>query len=91
MTQYRLTDEQKQLRDAARRFGSGYLAAKAAETEKAGTDFPKVALKEMAKHGFLGLDVPVEYGGQGLDTLSCGVILEELASAWFSSTIFLMT
>ncbi len=90
MTQYRLTDEQKQLRDAARRFAHGYLAPKAAEIEKAGTDFPGDALKEMAKHGFLGLDVPAEYGGQGLDTLSCGVILEELASAWFSSTIFAM-
>ena len=90
MTQYRLTDGQKQLRDAARRFARSYLAPKAAETEKAGTDFPKESLKEMAKHGFLGLDVPAEYGGQGLDTLSCGVILEELASAWFSSTIFAM-
>ncbi len=90
MTQYRLTDEQKQLREAARRFAQGYLAAKAADTEKKGIDFPQEALREMAKHGFLGLDVPAEYGGQGLDTLSCAVILEELASAWFSSTIFAM-
>lgn len=90
MTQYRLTDEQKQLREAARRFARGYLAEAAAETERNGADFPTAVLHEMAKRGFLGLDVPVEYGGQGLDTLSCAVILEELASGWFSSTIFAM-
>ena len=90
MTQYRLTDEQVQLREAARRFARGYLAAKAADTEQRGIDFPQEVLHAMAKHGFLGLDVPAAYGGQGLDTLSCAVILEELASGWFSSTIFAM-
>ena len=90
MTQYQLSEEQKQLREAARRFARGYLARTAAETERAGSDFPSSALHEMAQHGFLGLDVPTEYGGQGLDTLSCAVILEELASGWFSSTIFAM-
>lgn len=90
MTQYRLTDEQRQLREAARRFAQDYLAPQAAATEKSGADFPAAVLKEMSRHGFLGLDVPAQYGGQGLDTLSCGVVLEELASAWFSSTIFAM-
>lgn len=90
MSSYCLTDEQKALREAAREFAQGYLAPRAMEVERAGADFPADALKEMAKHGFLGLDVPTEYGGQGLDTLSCGVILEELAAAWFSCTIFAM-
>jgi len=90
MSQYALTEEQQQLREAARKFAQGYLAPAAAETERAGVDFPAAALKEMAGHGFLGLDVPSEYGGQGLDTLSCAVILEELAAGWFSSTIYAM-
>ncbi len=90
MSQYALTEEQKQLREAARKFAQGYLAPAAAETERAGVDFPAAALKQMAKQGFLGLDVPVEFGGQGLDTLSCAVILEELAAGWFSSTIYAM-
>lgn len=90
MSQYQLSDAQLQLREAARRFAQGYLAGAAAETERTGADFPVAVLKEMARHGFLGLDVPVEFGGQGLDTLSCGVILEELAAAWFSSTIYAM-
>ena len=90
MSPYQLTEDHKQMRDAARRFAQGYLVRAAAETDQAGVDFPAAALSEMAKHGYLGLDVPTEYGGQGLDTLSCAVILEELAGGWFSSTIFAM-
>lgn len=90
MTQYQLSEEQKQLREAARKFAQGYLASAAAETERSGTDFPTPVLHEMAKQGLLGLDVPTEYGGQGLDTLTCAVVLEELAAGWFSSTIFAM-
>ncbi len=90
MSQYALTGEQKALREATRKFAQGYLVGAAAKTEREGTDFPVSALQEMAKQGVLGLDVPAEYGGQGLDTLSCAVILEELAAGWFSSTIFAM-
>jgi alkylation response protein AidB-like acyl-CoA dehydrogenase len=90
MSAYRLTEEQVALREAARRFAQGYLAPQAMKVEDAGMDFPGEALREMAKHGFLGLDVPTEYGGQGLDTLTCGAILEELAAGWFSSTIYAM-
>jgi acyl-CoA dehydrogenase len=90
MSQYALTEDQKALREATRKFAQGYLVEAAAKTEREGTDFPVSALQEMARHGVLGLDVPTEYGGQGLDTLSCAVILEELAAGWFSSTIFAM-
>ena len=90
MSQYALTEEQKALREATRRFAQGYLVEAAAKTEREGTDFPVEVLQVMAKQGVLGLDVPLEFGGQGLDTLSCAVILEELAAGWFSSTIFAM-
>ncbi len=90
MSQYALTEEQKALREATRKFAQGYLFQAAAKTEREGADFPVSALEAMAKQGVLGLDVPAEYGGQGLDTLSCAVILEELAAGWFSSTIFAM-
>ena len=90
MSQYALTEEQRALREATRRFAQGYLVEAAAKTEREGADFPVTALQAMARQGVLGLDVPAEYGGQGLDTLSCAVILEELAAGWFSSTIFAM-
>ena len=90
MTQYQFSEEQRALREAARSFAQGVLIPAAAENERTGEEFPKAILRDMAKHGMLGLDVPVEYGGQGLDTLSCALILEELAAGWFSSTIFAM-
>src|SRR4029079_18234638 len=90
MSQYTLTDDQKALREATRRFAQGYLVEAASRTEREGADFPVEALQAMARQGVLGLDVPAEYGGQGFYTLSCAVILEELAAGWFSSTIFAM-
>ena len=47
--------------------------------------------KLMAENGYVGLDIPPEYGGLGLDTLSCAIILEEISSAWFSAATHSMT
>jgi len=90
MQLYTLSEDQQALKAAARKFATEVLTAAAARTEAAGEDFPAGLLLEMGNLGFLGLDVPAEYGGQGLDTLSCAAILEELAGGWFSSTIYAM-
>ena len=56
--------------------------------EAARGEFPRELLRDMAAQGLLGLDIPAEYGGQGLNALSCCVILEELAAGWFSATSY---
>lgn len=88
---YELTSEQLALRDAARKFAREVLHPVSMETEKAHRDFPSELLLQMGKLGYLGLDIPPEYGGQGLDTLTCGVILEEFSSRWFSAASYPMT
>jgi alkylation response protein AidB-like acyl-CoA dehydrogenase len=88
--QYSLTEDQQALRQATRAFAHGVLFAAAAETEKTQAEFPSEMLLAMARQGLLGLDVPPEYGGQGFDTLTCAVILEEIAACWFSATIYAM-
>jgi len=88
---YELTSEQLALRDAARKFAREVLHPVSMETEKAHRDFPSELLLQMGRLGYLGLDIPAEYGGQGLDTLSCGVILEEFSSRWFSAASYPMT
>lgn len=88
---YDLTEDQRSLREAARKFSYDYLFSLAAETERAGTQFPAEAIRKMGEMGLLGLDVPTEYGGQGFDTLTCGVILEEISSVWFSAASYSMT
>jgi alkylation response protein AidB-like acyl-CoA dehydrogenase len=91
MSNYRLTDEQRQLKEAARRFAEDKLRPIALETERKGAPMPREALKMMAEHGYVGLDIPPEYGGLGLDVMSCAVVLEELSSVWFSASTNAMT
>jgi butyryl-CoA dehydrogenase len=76
---FRLTDDQIQLRDAARAFASAELpaVAKACEdnSEPPSTDL----IKKYADMGFLGVNIPAEYGGLGLGNLEALLIVEEFA------------
>jgi alkylation response protein AidB-like acyl-CoA dehydrogenase len=91
MTGYELTQIQQDLRSAARTFAHEVLMPAALKTEREGSDFPVGVLKQMGELGFLGLDIPTEYGGQGFDTLTCGVILEELSGGWFSAASYALS
>ncbi len=41
--------------------------------------FPRETVDKMAKYGFMGIPVPKEYGGQGCDTLTYAMCVEELS------------
>ena len=41
--------------------------------------FPRETVEKMAKYGFMGIPVPKEYGGQGCDTLTYAMCVEELS------------
>jgi alkylation response protein AidB-like acyl-CoA dehydrogenase len=71
------TEEHQQLRAAIRRFVEDELAPHAREWEDAGW-FADWVFPRMGELGFLGLSVPVEYGGQGGDYWSTVVLAEEL-------------
>jgi alkylation response protein AidB-like acyl-CoA dehydrogenase len=73
------TDEHEQLRDSIRRFAIKELAPHAEEWEE--TTFPNSVFERMGELGFLGLDKPVEYGGQGGDYYSSLVLAEEIVHA----------
>ena len=51
------------------------LAIEVDETE----EFPRVTVDKMIKAGFMGIPVPKEYGGQGCDTLTYAMCVEELS------------
>ncbi|MCD8326116.1 MAG: acyl-CoA dehydrogenase [Lachnospiraceae bacterium] len=51
------------------------LAQEVDENER----FPRETVDKMAKYGFLGIPVPKEYGGQGCDTLTYVMCVEELS------------
>jgi butyryl-CoA dehydrogenase len=79
-----LTDAQKALRDQARVIALREIAPKAAEVDRQQC-FPRQAIDSLAKSGMLGVTVPSAWGGMGLDTLACTLMIEELASACAST------
>src|SRR5438477_9253634 len=74
-----LTEEQRLLRDTARDVAQNLLVPYAAEWDR-DARFPKEALGELGKLGFLGMLVPPEYGGAGADHVGYALALEEIAA-----------
>ena len=75
-----LTQEQEMIRDAVRAFAQEQIAPFAAEWDKHST-FPRAALQGLAELGVLGMVVPEEWNGAGLDYLSLVLAIEEIAAA----------
>src|ERR1700737_5251651 len=73
------TDEYEQLRESITNFAIKELAPHAEEWEE--TTFPDSVFRRMGELGFLGLDKPEKYGGQGGDYFSAMVLGEAIAHA----------
>jgi len=73
-----MTPEQDQIRDLAREFADNEIAPHAAEWDREGA-FPREVIAKLGELGFLGMLIPEEWDGLGLDTLSYLVALEEIA------------
>ena len=74
-----LTPEQQMIRDAMRTFSQERLAPFAAEWDRTHA-FPAEALKQLGELGAMGMCVPEEWGGAGLDYISLVLTLEEIAA-----------
>jgi butyryl-CoA dehydrogenase len=83
---FKLTDEQVMIRDMARDFAQKEVAPKAAELD-AKSQFPAEHVKKMATLGLMGMMVPQEWGGSGLDTLTYVLALEEISVACASTAV----
>jgi len=88
------SDEQKQLRDEARKFLSEQCPRKAVRAVLDGKlAYDKGLWKGLAEMGFLGVAIPESYGGTGAGHLELCVIAEEMGRALapvpFSSTVYL--
>jgi hypothetical protein len=73
-----LTEEHEMIRMAARDFAQKEIAPIAAEFDESG-DFPRETIRKMGEMGFMGIEVPEEYGGAGMDTLAYVLAVEEVA------------
>ncbi|MGH7345134.1 MAG: acyl-CoA dehydrogenase family protein [Candidatus Rokuibacteriota bacterium] len=72
-----LTPEQQQIRDVARQFADAELGDKIAPFDER-HEFPHEIVAKLGPLGFLGVVVPEELGGAGLDYVSYALIVEEL-------------
>jgi alkylation response protein AidB-like acyl-CoA dehydrogenase len=74
------TDEHQMIRQAARDFAQKEIAPIAAEFDESG-EFPSATVRKMGEMGFMGIEIPEEYGGAGMDTLAYVLALEEICKA----------
>jgi len=76
--QLELNDIQKMIKKNVKEFAEKEIAPVAAELDQK-EEYPTKILEKMAKLGFLGVIIPQEYGGAGLDTISYAIIIEGIS------------
>ena len=76
---FRLTDQQRELQDAARTFARKELPDLAREMEEKDISVPAEMVRRYGEMGFLGVNLPEEYGGLGLGHLEALLVLEQFA------------
>lgn len=67
------------LRDSTRRFVERHMPREAARRWDRENIFPRDVYDALAQMGVMGLTVPEEYGGQGVDLIGTMIVIEELA------------
>ena len=82
------TEEHEDIREMARDFAERALAPVAADIDKNDT-FPKELVSTMADMGFLGIKIPEEYGGSGMDMRSYVCVMEEIAKKCVTATLYI--
>ncbi|NIR13476.1 MAG: acyl-CoA dehydrogenase family protein, partial [Desulfobacterales bacterium] len=75
---FALTKEQEMVRKMVRDFAEAELRPIAAEIDKT-CEYPKETVQKMGKLGLMGMTVPKEYGGGGLDSVSYAIGVEEIS------------
>lgn len=83
---FKLTEEQELIKQAARDFAQNDLLPRVIERDE-NQKFPVEEVKKMGELGFLGMMVDPKYGGSGLDTLSYVLVMEELSKIDASSSV----
>ncbi|MEO7148818.1 MAG: acyl-CoA dehydrogenase family protein [Rhodanobacteraceae bacterium] len=77
---FNFSEEQLQIQSIARDFAQKRIAPVAADFDKSGK-FPLDNIREMGALGLMGIEVPVEYGGAGMDAITYVLAMIEIAAA----------
>ncbi|MBK8069578.1 MAG: acyl-CoA dehydrogenase family protein [Rhodanobacteraceae bacterium] len=77
---FQFTEEQLMIQDIARRIAAERIAPIAADFDKSG-EFPMETIKVLGENGLMGIEVPQEYGGAGMDSIAYALAMIEIAAA----------
>jgi alkylation response protein AidB-like acyl-CoA dehydrogenase len=78
--EFALTEDQQMIQDAAREFAQSAIAPVAAEFDLKG-EFPAATIRQAGELGFMGVEIPEQFGGAGLDAVSYALIMTEISAA----------
>lgn len=82
------TETQLMIKDLAKKFAEDVLAPSAAERDEK-EEFPHEAVKQMGELGLMGMMVPEQYNGAGLDTISYVLAMEEISKVDASAGVIM--
>jgi len=83
-----LTAEHKMIQDMARDFAQKEIAPIAAQIDEAAS-FPAETVQKMGELGFMGIEIPEEYGGTGMDSLSYVLAMIEISKGCASHGVIM--
>jgi alkylation response protein AidB-like acyl-CoA dehydrogenase len=85
---FALTEEQQMVRDMARKFAETEIKPKAAELDEK-HEHPAEIIKQLGELKMMGIAVPEEYGGGGMDYVSYVLALIEISKACASTGVIM--
>src|ERR1700735_2033863 len=88
MIDLELNEAQRAARDTARRFARERLTTVGVEVDRTHS-FPAEAVAELGRLGMMGIFIPEQYGGAGLDHISYSLVIEELGVVCSSTAVIL--
>ncbi len=85
---FNLSEDQRMVRDMVAEFADQVLGPGVMERERTGA-FPEAEIRRAGELGLLGMSIPEEWGGSGLDTVSSALALMEIARVCPSTAVTL--
>lgn len=85
---FELTEEQKMIQEMTRDFARNVVGPRAKEVDRS-HEYPKDTIKEMSELGLMGVEVPEEWGGSGMDAMCYVIAVEEISAACGSTGVIM--
>ncbi|MCD6138670.1 MAG: acyl-CoA dehydrogenase family protein [Deltaproteobacteria bacterium] len=85
---FELTEEQKMIRDMCRRFAENEIKPVAAKLDET-KEHPAEICKKMGELGLMGIAIPEQYGGAGMDYVSYVLAVMEISRACASTGVIM--